>query len=39
MKYDIKLPPLFEVNQNKNGNTIQKLLVPETSVNGTIANQ
>ena len=34
----IKLPPLFEVNISKRGNTIRKLLIPITSINGTIAN-
>lgn len=38
MKLDVTLPPVFEVNEKRNGNTIQKLIAPKTVVKATIAN-
>src|ERR1044071_3036732 len=38
MLSDIKLPPLFEENENYGGNTIRQILVPAELIKGTIAD-
>src|SRR5215216_4622969 len=38
MLSDIKLPPVFELNENHGGNTIRQLLVPAELIKGTIAD-
>lgn len=34
----IKLPPVFAINESRNGNTIQQLLAPTCSIDGSLAN-
>jgi hypothetical protein len=38
MLSDIKLPPIFQLNENYGGNTIRQLLVPAELIKGTIAD-
>lgn len=38
MSSEIKLPPVFEVSSVEHGNSIRRLLVPATTIKGTIAS-
>jgi len=38
MVQHIRLPPVFAINEGFRGNTIQRILIPQTIINGTVAN-